>query len=176
MDKNSELYVLLRVGKWDIRKELAGKIGGALWIRHLAEVIRLAFEEVHATKWPEEDQRFGHWLAGGRRRFFGSERPLDDATRSKPYIAHRFGLFTGSSVRWYVEGHTEYGAISELLPEASAFGIELVNLGGRIADNPDNDTKPSRPYAWTRTSSPAAPCNSQTSGWRSCQFVARSYA
>ena len=138
MDNNTELYLLLRLSTWDPRKELTGRISGALWIRHLAEVLRRAFENVHGGKWLEEDQAFGTWLPGGREREFGSQRPLDDVFRSKPYLAHSFGLFTGSSVRWFVEGPTEYYAVAEMLPEPSKFSIELVNLHGVIALDKDN--------------------------------------
>ncbi len=48
MDKNSDLYLLLRLAKWGQREKLKGTIAGALSIRHLAEVIRRAFEEVFA--------------------------------------------------------------------------------------------------------------------------------
>jgi hypothetical protein len=95
-------------------------------------VIRRAFEEVHAVRWPEEDQAFSLWHAKARKRIFGSGRPLDDEFGAKPYLAYSFGLFTGSAVRWYLEGETEYYAVMEMLPEAPRFGIELVNLAGSI--------------------------------------------
>jgi hypothetical protein len=131
-DRNGELYVLLRVANWEQRMKLEGRISGALWIRHIGEVIRRAFEEVHAVRWPEEDQAFSFWHAKARERAFGSERPLDDELGSKPYLAYSFGLFTGSAVRWYLEGETEYYAVMEVLPESPRFGIELVNLAGSI--------------------------------------------
>lgn len=111
MDENNELYLLLRLATWRQREKLKGRISGALWIRHVAEVIRRAFEEVHVEQWPEEDQAFGTWYPGGRKTAFGSERPLDDELQSKPYLAWGHGLFTGSTVRWYVEGETEYYAV-----------------------------------------------------------------
>lgn len=138
IDENSELYLLLRVATWDRRKELKGRVSGALWIRQIAEVIRRGMEEAHSEQWPEEDQAFGTWLPGGREREFGSTRPLDDAFQSKAYLAYNFGLRTGSSVRWYVEGETEYYAIAEIIPDPSAFGIEIANLRGVIARDKDN--------------------------------------
>jgi hypothetical protein len=69
---------------------------------------------------------------------FGAERPLDDALKAKPYLASDFGLFTGSIVRWYVEGDTEYHAILHVLPEPSRIGVELVNLSGAIESGRDN--------------------------------------
>ncbi len=69
---------------------------------------------------------------------FGTERPLDDELRSKPYLAWEYGLFTGSVVRWYVEGDTELYAILEVLPEPSKIGIELVNLRGGFESGQSN--------------------------------------
>lgn len=138
MDENSRLYVMLRVGGWRVREELKGQVGGALWIRHIAELLRRAFEDVHQVSWLEEDQAFGSWYPEGRRLVFGDTRPLDDALRTQPYIARAFGLFTGSVVRWYVEGHTEYYAVVEALPDASKAGIEIVNLRGTIESERDN--------------------------------------
>jgi hypothetical protein len=138
MDENVELYLLLRLASWHERERLRGHVSGALWIRHIAEVIRRGFEEVHGEQWPEEDQAFGTWPAGTRKKAFGSERPLDDVLRSKPYIAFAYGLFTGSAVRWYVEGDTEYYAFVEILPDPSRMGIEFVNLHGNIESGRDN--------------------------------------
>ncbi|MGA3242429.1 MAG: hypothetical protein ABSG03_39795 [Bryobacteraceae bacterium] len=138
LDNNSELYVLLRLSTWMQREALKGRIAGAMWIRHMAEVIRRGFEELHAERWLEEDQAFGQWHSGGRKRVFGSERPLDDGLQSKPYIAYRFGLFTGSAVHWYVEGDTEYHAAFHILREPPKMGIELTNLRGNIASQKKN--------------------------------------
>lgn len=132
-DPNGELYVLLRLSLWTQRKALRGRVASALWLRHLAEVIRRGFEEVHSVEWPEEDQAFGWWPPGARTQHFGSERPYDDPLRSKGFIAQQFGLFTGSALRWYVEGETEYYAIVHFMENPSKFGIELVNLRGEIS-------------------------------------------
>ncbi len=138
IDDNVELYLFLRLSKWSRRKELKGQIAGALWIRHMAEVIRRAFEEVYNVQWPEEDQAFGSWSKKGRELVYGSERPLDDAWGSRPYLPFHFGLHTGSVVRWYVEGDTEYFAVLSIISEPAKVGIELVNLKGNIASEKDN--------------------------------------
>ena len=138
MDNNPDLYVLLRFASWRERERLKGKVSGALWIRHIAEVIRRGFEEAHAIQWLEEDRAFGIWYTGARERIYGAERPLDDPLRCKPYVAFNFGLFTGSAVRWYVEGPTEYCAIEALLGQPSKIGVELVDLKGSIAAERDN--------------------------------------
>ncbi|MFH0800938.1 MAG: hypothetical protein V2A78_00930 [bacterium] len=138
MDENGALYLLLRLSPWSKREKLKGAVSGALWLRHIAEIIRRAFEEVHDIQWTEEDEAFGHWFPGARERAFGSDRPLDHELESRPYLAWEFGLFTGSVVRWYVEGETEYYAIREALPDAPKVGIELVNLRGNIETERDN--------------------------------------
>jgi hypothetical protein len=138
LDGNGKLYLLLRLANWRERESLKGRIALALWMRHIAEVIRRAFEEVHAERWPEEDQAFLEWNPGSRTRRFGAERPLDDARQSGPYLAWEYGLFTGSSVRWYVEGDTEYYAILHMLPEPPKIGIELINLRGVFRADRDN--------------------------------------
>jgi hypothetical protein len=135
LDWNDSLYLLLRFSKWTRRDRLEGPIAGALWFRHMGEMIRLVFEEVHQIRWLEEDQGFGQWLSDGRTMSYGSERPLDDPHTSRTGLAFHFGLFTGSVVRWYVEGDTEYHAILKILQEPSMLGIELVNLRGNIATN-----------------------------------------
>lgn len=63
---------------------------------------------------------------------YGQERPLDHVLQSKPYLAFEFGLFTGSVVRWYVEGETEYHAVHAVIPHPETHGIELINLRGSI--------------------------------------------
>jgi hypothetical protein len=134
MDSNQELYLLLRLSAWDRRQELTGQISGALWIRHIAEVIRLGFEEAHAQEWREEDQAFETL----RERLLGSKRILDSPSLSRRHIARRFELFSGSAVRWYLEGPTEYYAVQEIFGAPALYGIELMNLSGKIAADKNN--------------------------------------
>lgn len=138
VDSNDRLYLLLRLSDWDRRDDLKGHIGCALWFRHIAEVIRRAFEEVHSEQWPEEDEAAGTWFQGARIMTYGSERPLDDVIKSQSYLAFEFGLFTGSVVRWYVEGETEYYAIRRIILDPAKSGIELVNLRGNIKSGKGN--------------------------------------
>lgn len=138
VDSNDRLYLLLRLSPWERRERLEGPVAAALWFRHIAEVIRRAFEEVHDVQWLEEDRAFGQWFSEARRRIFGAERPLDSPLAARPYLAEEFGLFTGSVVRWYVEGNTEYSAVKELLPGHHVGGIELINLKGNVKQEKDN--------------------------------------
>ncbi|WP_157861419.1 hypothetical protein [Desulfurivibrio alkaliphilus] len=138
LDENGSLYLLLRVARWDRRKRLRGAVAAGLWFRHMAEVIRRVFESVHKVVWPEEDRGFGQWSHGDRTLVYGSERPLDDIPHSRPRLTLHFGLATGSAVRWYVEGDTEYQAILSIMPEPAKANVELVNLRGNLASERDN--------------------------------------
>lgn len=136
-DDNEALYLLLRLSKWERREKLKGHIAAGLWIRHIAETLRRAFEETTEERWPEEDEAFGMWFPRGRTVAYGSQRPLDDALAGSR-LAFYFGLFTGSVVRWYVEGDTEYHAVLAVMPEPAKAGVELVNLRGNIKSERDN--------------------------------------
>lgn len=138
LDKNERLYLLLRASVWSERERITGTVSGAMWLRHMGEVVRRGFEEADGVTWPEEDQAFGWWRPGGRSMAFGAERPLDELQESRRYMARRYGLHSGSYVRWYLEGETEHAAVERALPEADATGIELMNLHGAIAVNRDN--------------------------------------
>ncbi len=138
LDSNDELYLLLRVSKWNKRMRLVGKVAGSLWLRHIAEVIRLAFQQSHNVDWHEEDYATGQWATGSRTIWYGLEKPLDDIHISRPYIASGFGLYTGTAVRWYVEGKTEQYAVTEILEEPAKYGIELIDLKGKIGGKKGN--------------------------------------
>lgn len=135
LDDNYELYMMLRLAPWTKREKIKGNIGGALWLRHVAEVIRLAFEEVHGVKWVEEYEAFGIWREGTRTRDYGSERPIENGLITRPHLALKFGLHTGSTIRWYLEGETEYHAALYILPKAALAGIEFINLKGVFQEN-----------------------------------------
>jgi hypothetical protein len=138
LDENTNLYVLLRLTHWKQRKELKGTLSGALWLRHMAEVIRRAFEQTQGVHWPEEDEAHGTWVPGGRKLVFGFDRPLDNISDAKSYVTASWGLHTGSAARWYVEGKTEYFANLEVIVDPAKFGIEMHNLRGIIEAEKDN--------------------------------------
>ena len=138
LDNNIELYLLLRTSPWAKREKIVGQIGGALWLRHIAEVIRLAFTEVHNINWPEEYEAYGIWYKGAKERIYGTEKPIDNNLLTKPHLAFEFGVHTGSTIRWYLEGETEYHAASYALPKAASFGIELINLKGLFNEKSKN--------------------------------------
>ncbi len=138
LDENGPLYLLLRLSKWTQREKIKGRISGALWIRYIAETIRRAFEEAHQKQWLEKDQSTNPLEFTGRTINYGSDRPLDDPLQSPSRLAFHFELFTGSVVRWYVEGYTEYYAVLSVIKEPPKIGIELINLCGNIASEKDN--------------------------------------
>lgn len=140
MDDNGDLYILLRLSPWSKTKDIKGQIGGALWIRLIAEVLRRAFMDVHSVKWPEEDEAFGRWSSGAREKHYGTELPTEHSLIAKQNLAFEFGLHTGSTICWYLEGVTEFSAASYYLPGAASGGIELINLKGALGGE-----KPSTP-------------------------------
>ena len=133
LDDNSNLYMLLRCSPWAKRKRITGQISGSMWLKHIAELIRLAFFEVHNVTWKEEDEAFGQWTPGARTIIYGNERPLDNVLPLRTHIAFEFGLYRGSIVRWYLEGQTEYFAVMKILPKAAQAGVELINLKGMLS-------------------------------------------
>lgn len=138
LDDNSELYLLLRLAHWDQRKKLKGRFSASLWFRHMAEVLRRGFEKIRSEEWREEDYSGGLWDEGSRALVYGSERPLDNRHLAKQNLLRKFGLLTGSVVRWYVEGETEFHAILELIPSPAKLNIEVVNLRGNVATEKQN--------------------------------------
>lgn len=137
-DNNPELYMLLRLAPWAKREKITGNIGGALWLRHIAEVIRLAFEEIHGFDWVEEHEAFGFYHEGAKSRLYGSERPIENGLITRSRLAFEFGLHTGSIVRWYVEGETEHHAALYALYDAALLGIEIINLKGIFNEKQKN--------------------------------------
>lgn len=137
-DDNSDLYLLLRSSSWKQRSKLTGSISAAVWFRHIAEVLRLGFEEAHEVEWFEEDYCYGYWREGDRTIAYGTERPIENRYLAQRYLLQSFGLLSGSVVRWYVEGPTEYHALLTLIPEPSRLNIEVVDLMGNIKTEKQN--------------------------------------
>lgn len=138
LDDNGDLYILLRLSPWIKRERTKGKIAGAMWLRHMAEVLRRGFRDYTDTIWLEEDQAFGQWAPGTRAIIYGSEQPTKETTKARPNVAFEFGLHTSSTLRWYLEGETEYFAALYILPKAASGGLELVNLKGAVGNERAN--------------------------------------
>ncbi len=141
IDRNELLYHLLRTSRWEIRSEVKGEIGLALWIRHIAEVIRRATEDHFVVELPEEDEGFTIWAENGRESVFGARRSLDHPAMYKKELLQRFGLDASVKVRWYTEGHTEYGFLSTVLGGIRESKVEIVNKSGKFGKNTPSDLK-----------------------------------
>lgn len=132
IDNNDSLYILLRASNWQSRSKIQGRIGLALWLRHIAEVIRRGAEEAFDCELLEEDQGFGMWSENGREALYGNRRPLDSPKDSRKHILQIFGLDPSIRARWYVEGDTEAGFIRNLLGNAGNSQVLVVNLEGQL--------------------------------------------
>jgi len=133
IDDNGDLYRLLRAANWDAREKLVGRVGLALWLRHMAEVIRRGLEEVYGEQLLEEDMAFGMWYEGARARFYGNERALDNPTHYRRELLERMGLDTSVRARWYVEGETELGYLQNDLGIIRDSQVEILNRKGRFS-------------------------------------------
>lgn len=133
-DGSMSLYLILRAASWSRREQIVGPLGCALWLRHMAEVIRHMYDEVYEDRLVHEDEAFGFWSPGTRKWLYGSDYPLEDIDEMKRRIMPKWGLNVGSRVRFYVEGTTEEGALESALNDLLGHGIDIVNLKGRNWD------------------------------------------
>lgn len=135
IDGNQELYLILRASNWRRRERLKSHIGCALWLRHMAEVIRLAFDEIYEDRLVHEDEAGSQWVKGARTWSYGSEYPLDDPQEMVRRVLPRYGIASSPRVRFYVEGDTEEGALEEGLQGALGYGVEIVNFKSKGWDD-----------------------------------------
>jgi hypothetical protein len=133
IDANRELHVLLRLMSAHERRKLRSRIGSCMLLLEMAEVIRRPVEAELELTLPEEDQiGFGQWIEGARKEIYGTERVFDASTTILRDYLSSLGLDYGVKIRCYVEGDTEYGALSSAVGVAA--GIELVNLRGQVVE------------------------------------------
>lgn len=99
----------------------------------MAEFVRRAYERIYKQDINEEDEA-GHGITPNnyKERLYGSNRLQDRDKDAELAFIRQFGLFTGVRVKWYVEGHTEYGFIKTALDGNSTF--EFINLKGQFAE------------------------------------------
>jgi hypothetical protein len=99
----------------------------------MAEIIRRAAEDALGEELPEEDEMgFGQWMAGARKSIYGSERVFDSSRETRREFLTSMGLDYGVKVRCYVEGETEFGALTSAVGEAG--GTEFINLRGQVVE------------------------------------------
>ncbi len=143
LDENGELYLLIRTSNWYKRKDLKGGIGGALWIRHMAELIRLAVKDVFSVDLEAEDVDFGYWFPGARERLYGADNPLADTGRLQRALLPAWSMEASIRVRVYAEGQTEEGFLEYMYGNSFGYLIEMVPVRGtkwdEIASHLKND-------------------------------------
>ncbi len=128
LDDNHELYLILRATNWQKRERIEGHLGCAMWLRHMAEVLRLGYDELYEDRLVHEDEAFGRWHEGARKWVYGSEYPLENIPEMVQRILPHWGITSSPRVRFYVEGETEEGALESGLEGFLGFGVEVVNL------------------------------------------------
>jgi hypothetical protein len=132
LDPNRTVHTILRLTDGDFRvKEVKGRLGGAMYLLAMAEMLRRSAEEAFAVELPEEDELgFGMAPLDAKEQSYGARRLLDASRSAKGEFLRQYGLDYGIRVRWYVEGETEFGALDSFLGRSA--GIELVNLRGQV--------------------------------------------
>lgn len=128
IDDNHELYLILRAANWQRRERIEGGLGAAMWLRHIAEVLRHGYDELYEDRLVHEDEAFGMWYEGAREWLYGSEYPLDNIREMTRRVLPHWGIASSPRVRFYVEGETEEGALEAALEGYLGFGVEIVNL------------------------------------------------
>jgi len=108
-------------------------------MRTMTEMLRRAMEEIFDKELPEEDE-LGSEPYGFKKRYYGSDRLLDDA-QARAYFIRRHGLNYTSRVHLYVEGHTEYGALKSFFKNIG-IPVPIVNLHGFVKEGTSNRDNP----------------------------------
>jgi hypothetical protein len=133
LDDNKLVHVLLRLMSAHERLKLHSALGGCMLFLCMAEIIRRAAQNVLGLQLPEEDELgFGQWMPGARKSLYGSERILDAPRHDRRDFLTSMGLEYGIKVRCYVEGETEFGALTSAVGDAG--GIEFINLRGQVVE------------------------------------------
>jgi hypothetical protein len=136
LDPNEEIHTLLCLGQGDLRLKLEGRLGGAIFLRTMAEIVRRASEDAFGQLLQEEDECGIGWTpANGRYKIqhYGSDRLLDGDRHIANDFLRQLGLNYGFRLRWYVEGQTEWHALQLYFQNIGATDIDVVNLHGEVA-------------------------------------------
>ena len=128
LDSNTNVHRILRLGNEHLRLNLEGDLGGAMLFRDMAEFLRRAIEEIFIIQLKEEDE----WYEEAKETLFGSKRLFDGDRNVGNQLLRHHGLSYGPRLRWYVEGDTEFGGLSDLFRDFGATDIEILNLRGQI--------------------------------------------
>lgn len=131
-DPNKHIHTLLRLIRGERRyKNIKGSLGGALWLKTIAEILRRGSEDVFETTLDEEDELgFGIVIKSVKNEIYGSDRIIDASDAIKDHFIKSQGLDYGVRLNWYVEGYTEYYAIDSIFGNYNP--IEIFNLRGQV--------------------------------------------
>ncbi|MFB3906123.1 MAG: hypothetical protein ACE15E_21975 [Acidobacteriota bacterium] len=136
LDNNRRLHTVIRLSSIELREKLKGKIGGAVLLKTMAEILRRCCEEAFEKELPEEDEwNYGIWMSRGlKKELYGSNRLLDGDRKVVREFLRDLRLDYGTRLRWYVEGATEFACLDEMLRLLSISFVDLVNLRGRVTE------------------------------------------
>jgi hypothetical protein len=131
LDSNRWLHTLVCLGDSKLRIESKDQLGGALILRTMAEMLRRATERAFDEELREEDELGFGWVPKNvKETIYGSNRLLDDH-RAAGAFARRHGLNYKPRVHIYVEGDTEYGALTSFF-NSIGISLPIINLHGLI--------------------------------------------
>lgn len=134
LDPNKAVHGILRLTRGEKRiRQIKGKLGGAILLLTMAEMLRRFSEQTFNVKLPEEDELgFGYYPEGVKENIYDANRLYDGNRRSANLFLREWGLDYGVRLRWYVEGDTELGALEWMF--SNNHSIELINLRGQVAE------------------------------------------
>src|SRR5260221_2586968 len=134
LDRNRWVHTTLCLGQAKFRTESEGRLGGALLLRTMAEMLRRATEETFTVTLREEDELGLGWMPENiKKDLYGSNRLLDGDERAAEEFMRQYRLHYGLRLRFYVEGATESEALRYAFQTIGAQFIEVINLGGEVA-------------------------------------------
>lgn len=133
LDPNRDIQTMLRLARKKTLLTLEGRLGGALVLRTMAEMLRRFSERTWSVSLPEEDELgFGWFPPDLKQRLYGAKRLLDGSRNAVSEFMRRFQLDFGTRLRWYVEGQTEFGALNTIFGKFSRSEVEVINLRGKV--------------------------------------------
>ncbi len=134
LDSNRWVHTMLCLGRGNLRTELKDRLGGALILRTMAEMLRRAAEKAFDTKLREEDELGFGWMPEDvKAKVYGSSRLLDGNENVAREFMRQYELHYGLRLRFYVEGATECAALRHQFQAVGANYIEVINLAGEVA-------------------------------------------
>jgi hypothetical protein len=131
LEPNNDVHLVLRLSERKYRLErVKGRLGGAMYLLTMAEMLRRSAEMVFETELPEEDEMgFGSDSGNYKTYFYGSQRLIDNYKARSEFLRD-LRLDYGVRLRWYVEGDTELSALESALGGNEL--IDIINLRGDV--------------------------------------------